>query len=113
MRAAAPPPRPEPYPLGPEVRPGDRVQYLVSVARDELGEVAVLAVVQSAKDRIPFVLLGDEGAQELGRMRWSRRLADRGWTWGVTHRRPWEGPATLDEAIADMQGFFGPLDVLR
>lgn len=114
MRVPAPPPKVEPYPLGPEVRPRERVTYIVSAARDELGEVDILAVVQNEQHRIPFVLLGAEGGvQELGRMRWCRRIGDRGWAWGVTHRRDWEGPATLDEAIADMQGFFGPLAVLR
>lgn len=113
MRATTPPGPAGGYPLGPEVKPGQRVPYLVSAARDEMGEVSVLAVVQNTEHRIPFVLLGPDGARELGRMRWCRRLGEAGFTWGVTHRRPWESAATLDEAIADMQGFFGPLDVLR
>lgn len=113
MRAAAPtPPRADPYPLGPDVKPGQRVAYLTSASRDEIGEVSVLAVVQNAEHRIPFVLLGPDGARELGRMRWCRRRGG-SFLWGVTHSRPWESAATLDEAIADMQGFFGPLDVLR
>lgn len=112
VRTLAPPPKAEPYPLGPEVRPGARVPFLVSMARDEMGEVDILAVVQNGEHRIPFVLLGEKDAQEFGRMRWSKRNGGT-FTWGVTHRRPWESATTLDEAIADMQGFFGPLEVLR
>lgn len=103
----------EGYGLGPAVEPGEAVEYAASLARDEIASTRVVAVVQGPADRIPFVLVASEHGLVLGRMRWTRRIGGRGWTWGITHTRDWDGPETLDEAIADVRRLFGPLDVLR
>lgn len=98
---------------GPEVKPGEVIPVLLNLGRDEMGERVVLAVLENAKHRIPFVLIGAPGYEELARLEWTNRLGGGPHAWLWAFSRPWEGPWTLDEAIADMQRLFGPLEVLR
>jgi hypothetical protein len=105
------------WPLGPEVRPGATVRRCVHFPSDRHEVVSVLAVAQTAEQRIVYVRFASDpwfgDGQHLGRMVWTKRIGDRGWTWGVTHARSWEGPRTLDEALADIVELNGPMEVLR
>jgi hypothetical protein len=105
------------WPLGPAVRPGEVVSWCVHSPSDHHAETVVLAVAQNAERRIPFVRFGSDPwfgeGEHLGRMAWTRRLGQRGWSWGVTHAHPWEGPGTLGEVLAGVVEIHGPMEVLR
>ena len=100
--------------LGPNIKPGDRVMRWESSIHDVLVPATVLAVMETAILRMAFFYLpawteygrdmqreeGVVGKPMLGRGHW---FSSRGVSaWCVSHWRPWEGPRTLDEALAEI-----------
>lgn len=88
-----------------------------SVGRDVVVTSTVLAVVETAKDRVVFFLLPPWSfpfkGPHLGRAWWTERLGGRGGAWGVGFSRPWEGVQTLEMAIRQTVGRLGPCEVFR